>query len=86
MIRKELEEILIQKKSTKNLRIRQKYQSNKSDPSTTFYRALSENKKKRIIDNLEVYMEDGTTKELTKPSEIAGHLSSIYAKLFNGNK
>ena len=47
----------------RDLKIREQYQRTKDDPSTYFYRVMSENhKKERIIDNCEIKVEDWTKK------------------------
>ena len=65
--------------------MRENYQATKDDPLATFYKMMSDNqKKKRIIDSCEVNNEElGTKRDLKDPGEIAGHIASVYEKIFN---
>ena len=88
LLNRELENLIHQQK-IRNNKIKKNCQSTKYDPSPSFYRAMKENQQwKKIIDNCEIDMEDGTKNELTNPSEIAGHISLIkknYLQATNSN-
>ena len=84
-LNKQLEEINRQRRELRETKLRDKYQSTKDDPSSTFYQIMSEQKKrKRLIESCDIMNDDGTVKEkLSHPAEIAAHISATYAKLFN---
>ena len=84
-LNRQLEEINRQRRELRETKLREKYQSTKDDPSPTFYQNMSEQKKrKRFIDSCDILEDDGSLKEkLSHPAEIAAHISSTYAKLFN---
>ena len=75
----------MQKKTIRELKLKEKYQSTKDDPSPIFYQIMAErNKKDRLIETCDIMNSDGTIKEtLSHPADIAAHISSTYAKLFN---
>ena len=85
ILNRKLEEINNKKKELRETKLREKIQATKNDPSPTFYKMMSYNQKKKIIvDSCEVIDEEmGTRTELNDPAEIAGHIASVYAKIFN---
>ena len=84
ILNRKLEEVNNKKKEIRETKLRENYQATKDNPSATFNKMMSDNqKKKRIIDSCEVNNEElGTKRDLKDPGEIAGHIASVYAKIF----
>ena len=84
-LNRQLEEVIKQKKNIKDLKLREKFQSVKDDPSPIFYKIRSDKQKKdRLVESCDILNSDGSVKEtLSHPADIAAHISSIYAKVFN---
>ena len=72
---KQLGEIITQKKSIKDSKLREKYQSTNDDPSPIFYQIIAErNKKDRLMQTCDIMNSDATVKEtLSHPADIAAH-------------
>ena len=60
---KQLDEIIMHKKSIRDSKLREKYQSTKDDPSPIFYQIMAErDKKDRLIETCDIMNSDSTVK------------------------